>query len=122
MGEKLIIQEFQNNQKEAHLEVETQVSLQKYQASGQMLVDSDNLSFVYLLEAEETYTYVIIPNKIWKELKIVLSEATPVFLSNGREKILLNQFHDELSYLIENIKGNSNYGEKMVAEVEAVFE
>lgn len=122
MSERLIINGIQLNQNEAQLEVENNGSIQKYKASGQMLVDSDNLSFVYLLETEEAYTYVMLPNQIWKELKTVLSESLPVYLSNHSERILLNQFHDELSYLIENIKGNSNYGEKMVAEVESVFE
>ena len=87
-----------------------------------MLVDSDGLSFVYLLEKEEDYTYIVIPNTVWKELKTALTEQLPVYLSNQSERLLLNQFHEELSYLIENIKGNSNYGEKMVNEVEAIFE
>ena len=87
-----------------------------------MLVDSDGLSFIYLLEKEEDYTYIVIPNTVWNEIKIALTEQLPVYLSNQSERNLIKQFHEELSYLIENIKGNSNYGEKMVNEVEAIFE
>jgi hypothetical protein len=123
MSEKLVIHRVSvNNQKEIQMEVDQQISLNQYKASGQMLVDSDGLSFVYLLEKEEDYTYIVIPNTVWKELKIALTEQLPVYLSNQSERLLLNQFHEELSYLIENIKGNSNYGEKMVNEVEAIFE
>lgn len=123
MSEKLVIHRVSvNNQKEIQMEVDQQISLNQYRASGQMLVDSDGLSFVYLLEKEEDYTYIVIPNTVWKELKTALTEQLPVYLSNQSERLLLNQFHEELSYLIENIKGNSNYGEKMVNEVEAIFE
>lgn len=123
MSEKLVIHRVSvNNQKEIQMEVDQQISLNQYRASGQMLVDSDGLSFVYLLEKEEDYTYIVIPNTVWKELKTALTEQLPVYLSKQSERLLLNQFHEELSYLIENIKGNSNYGEKMVNEVEAIFE
>ena len=123
MSEKLVIHRVSvNNQKEIQMEMDQQISLNQYRASGQMLVDSDGLSFVYLLEKEEDYTYIVIPNTVWKELKTALTEQLPVYLSNQSERLLLNQFHEELSYLIENIKGNSNYGEKMVNEVEAIFE
>lgn len=123
MSEKLVIHRVSvNNQKEIQMEIDQQISLNQYRASGQMLVDSDGLSFVYLLEKEEDYTYIVIPNTVWKELKTALTEQLPVYLSNQSERLLLNQIHEELSYLIENIKGNSNYGEKMVNEVEAIFE
>ena len=123
MSEKLVIHRVSvNNQKEIQMEIDQQISLNQYRASGQMLVDSDGLSFVYLLEKEEDYTYIVIPNTVWKELKTALTEQLPVYLSNQSERLLLNQFHEELSYLIENIKGNSNYGEKMVNEVEAIFQ
>lgn len=122
MSNKLVINTVSvNNQSELQMEVDQQISLNNYKASGQMLVDSDGLSFVYLLEKEEGYTYIVLPNSVWGELKTALTEQLPVYLSNQSERLLLNQFHEELSYLIENIKGNSNYGEKMVNEVEAVF-
>ena len=33
----------------------------------------------------------------------------------------LNGFHDELGYLIENIKDNANYGEEMEERVKRIF-
>ena len=64
-----------------------------------MLVDSDDLSFIYLLEKEDDYTYIVIPNTVWNELKIALTEQLPVYLSNESEQLLLNQFHEELILL-----------------------
>ena len=122
MSEKLMINTINiMNETEIQLEIDSNISLDNCKASGQMLVDSDGLSFVYLLEKEETYTYILIPHKVWKDVKRALTEQLPVFLTNQGERLFLTQFHEELSYLIENIKGNSNYGDKMVTEVEAVF-
>ena len=104
------------------LEIEKDQSLNEYKASGQMLVDSDNLSFIYLLEKDDHYTYIALPDTVWNEMKIVITESLPVVITNGSEEIQLTQFREELTYLIENIKGNSNYGELMVSKVEVVFE
>ena len=88
-----------------------------------MLVDSDNLSFIYLLEKDDHYTYIAIPDTVWNDIKNVITlNPIPVVLTNGSEEIQLTQFREELTYLIENIKGNSNYGEMMVSKVEVVFE
>jgi hypothetical protein len=35
--------------------------------------------------------------------------------------IELTDIHDELSYLLENIKGNANYGEEMEKKVVETF-
>lgn len=122
MSEKFIIhQVFLLDQTELQLEINHHLSLKNYIASGRMLVDSDGLSFVYLLETEEAYTYIIIPHHYWKDLKTALTKQLPVFLTNNHDRILLTGFQEELAYLIENIKGNSNYGDKMVTEVEVVF-
>ena len=104
------------------LEIESHLPLKDCKASGRMLVDSDHLSFIYLLEENDQYTYIVIPDTIWHDFKDVIAQSHPVILTNGNEEILLTQFREELTYLIENIKGNSNYGETMVSLVEAVFE
>jgi len=96
-------------------------NLNDLKPSGQMLVDSEDLSFIYLLENEEAYTYISVPDTVWSSLKEVISESLPVVVTNGRERLLLQQFQEELEYLIDNIKGNSNYGERMMNKVEAVF-
>jgi hypothetical protein len=87
-----------------------------------MLVDSDGCSFIYLLENADTYTYISIPEIVWNDLKTAVSKNLPVIVTNGSERIFLTNFQEELNYLIENIKGNSNYGEEMVNKVETVFE
>lgn len=103
------------------LQVDHEVSLDAIKPAGQMLVDSDELAFVYLLEKNNDYTYVLIKEETWTELGKAVMSKSRVYLDNGVEKMELVDFIDELSYLIENIKGNSNYGEAMVAKVEAIF-
>lgn len=88
---------------------------------GQMLVDSDNLSFVYLMEKDEEYTYVLMPEAVWADLKKGLDQSLPVYLGAGEGGVELTGFQEELGYLAENIKGNGNYGEAMVTRVESIF-
>ena len=110
------------NNSELILEIDSNFRLENVKASGQMLVDSLELSFVYLLENNDTYTYLKIPEIFWTDLKEVMTREISVSVTNGQEKINLVRFLEELVYLIENIKGNSNYGEEMVRKVEAVFQ
>lgn len=88
---------------------------------GQMLVDSDQFAFIYILENEDAYTYLALPEWSWPALKTANENGNKVFVVAGEEKIELIHFNDELSYLIENIKGNSNYGDEMVKKVEDLF-
>lgn len=123
MNKRLTIKNvMMKNDDKVRLEIENDQPLNGCKASGQMLVDSDNLTFIYLLEEDDHYTYIAIPETVWKDLKQVIAQSHPVLLTNGSEEILLTQFREELVYLIENIKGNSNYGESMVSKVEVVFE
>ncbi|CEG26120.1 hypothetical protein [Bacillus sp. B-jedd] len=88
---------------------------------GQMLVDSDQLSFVYLMEEGDEYVYILLPESVWADMKKGYDESLPVFLQAKESRIGLTGFNDELGYLAENIKGNSNYGETMAAKVETIF-
>ncbi|WP_338449028.1 hypothetical protein R4Z09_22865 [Niallia oryzisoli] len=110
-----------NSNKELQLELDRDINLNGFKPSGQMLVDSEGLSFIYLLEHDDAYTYISVPDTVWNSLKDAIPESLSVVVTNGRERLLLPQFQEELEYLIENIKGNSNYGEKMMSKVEAVF-
>jgi hypothetical protein len=87
----------------------------------QILVDSKHFSFVYLMENQEGYTYIDIPEPIWPLLKRLLVEQTPVWIRFRDEELELSNFYEELIDLLNNIKGNSNYGEEMVAKVEGIF-
>lgn len=50
-------------------------------------------------------------------------------LHNNRDKkviindeLELEHFQDELSYILENVEGNNNYGKEFVSAVEETFE
>lgn len=122
MNEVLVIQDMIiSGQHELLLVVDNHCLLGDVKATGQMLVDSAGFSFVYLLENHDSYTYIKLPEVFWRNLKKAIACRLTVSLTNGREKLYLTNFLKELGYLIENIKGNSNYGEEMVYKVEAVF-
>ncbi|MEH7255242.1 hypothetical protein V7111_24350 [Neobacillus niacini] len=89
--------------------------------SEQILVDSKLFSFVYLMENPEGYTYIDIPEPFWPLLKSTYGEQTPVFIQSREEEVELSNFYEELAYVINNIRGNSNYGKDMVAKVEEHF-
>lgn len=89
--------------------------------AGQVLVDSDNFSFVYFAESQEEYVLIHIQEECWSALKEAFEQKMPVFAGLGESEFELEGLHEELDYLIENIEGNSNYGEDMVKKVEAVF-
>ncbi|MCA0987830.1 hypothetical protein [Guptibacillus algicola] len=102
--------------------IDEKADLRAYTATGNMLVDSDNLSFVYLLDGEEGYTYIRFNEDIWSSLKEILNKDLPVMLVDETgEKLELVEIKEELAYLVENIKGNSNYGNEMNQAVESVF-
>ena len=89
--------------------------------SGRMLVDSDALSFIYILENDEEFVYVSLSSNLWTNLKEVLEKNLNIILIIEDQKINLEGIIDELTYLISNIEGNANYGEQMVSQVEAIF-
>lgn len=84
---------------------------------GQMLVDSDNYSFAYILDDGQSYSYLIFVQETWSMLH-----------ENKNKKIIVNdhlelkQFDREFNYILENIQGNSNYGKEFVSVVEDTFE
>ncbi|WNS76881.1 hypothetical protein RRV45_07810 [Bacillus sp. DTU_2020_1000418_1_SI_GHA_SEK_038] len=112
---------FRENEREIEIIAEEGYSINDLKPMEQMLVDSDNLSFIYITDMNDEYTYLAIPHSIWSQLKSALDLEYRVYLTDRNERIHLPGFIEELSYLIENIKGNSNYGEEMVEKVESVF-
>jgi hypothetical protein len=87
----------------------------------QILVDSKEFSFVYLLENLEGYTYIDMKEPIWPLLKKLLDKSIPVWILFEDEQLELTNFYEELTELINNIRGNSNYGAEMVTKVEEIF-
>lgn len=89
--------------------------------SGQILVDSDKISFIYLMEDQEDYTYIVLPEQIWVLIKNAFEKKLPVWIKENDREIELINFHEEWEFVINNIKGNSNYGQEMVTKVESIF-
>ncbi|HJF30703.1 MAG TPA: hypothetical protein K8V56_02840 [Sporosarcina psychrophila] len=89
--------------------------------SGKMITDSDNLSFVYLLEAEAGYEHLHFTQAVWPLMVEALKTDLVPVLSWKDEIIALPGFKDELTMLIYNIEGNDNYGETFSSAVEQAF-
>lgn len=87
----------------------------------QILVDSDQLSFIYLMEDKEDYTYIVLSEQIWSFLKSAIEQKLPVWLTYNDEKTELTNFLEELEYVLSNIKDNSNYGEEMLEKADKIF-
>lgn len=101
-------------------ELETQDKIQ-WQPAGQMITDSDDMAFVYLMDEEYGYSYVKFPQSIWPLLVETLQSKENPMLKWGTEQIELVNFQDELQSLIYNIEGNYNYGEIFTTAVEKTF-
>ncbi|MFJ8067294.1 hypothetical protein ACIQYS_22255 [Psychrobacillus sp. NPDC096426] len=91
-------------------------------AGGQMITDSDSMSFVYLLEDETGYHYVKFGQDVWPLLVNTLKAEVDPTLQFGDVELTLHKFREELEMLIFNIEGNDNYGAKFSKAVEEAFE
>ena len=91
------------------------------QAGGQLITDSDNHAFVYLMDVVDGYIYVQFPKTVWPLLATSLEADKEPVLSWGQSDIQLDNFREELSMLIFNIEGNHNYGEEFSSAVEEAF-
>jgi hypothetical protein len=96
-------------------------SLEEAKAKNYMLVDSDELAFIYIIEADNEFIYTSIPKSLWRELNEALKANIPVFLKDEKILLELSGMADELAYLIDNIEGNANYGEEMEKAVKETF-
>lgn len=122
MREKIHVEKvIRNEENEVILLVNNDFPISEIKATGQMLVDSSELAFVYIVEKNESFIYVEIGHNTWPILKEGLENNCNYKLSNGEETSELPNLREELLYLIDNIKGNSNYGEEMVTKVEECF-
>ncbi|MGN1401530.1 MAG: hypothetical protein ACI4XL_08520 [Bacillus sp. (in: firmicutes)] len=92
----------------------TENHLQDLEPTGRMLVDSDQFSFIYIMESASDYIYISLPENTWDTLNQGLKEDIKVILRNGETERQLTGFHEELQYLLSNIKDNANYGEEMM--------
>lgn len=121
MGKKVHVTSAKIANNKLVLNVDENIEFKNVVAKEQMLVDSDHISFVYILEVNEEFTYIVIPEAIWPTLKMAIEKSFTPVLFNQKEALPLPMFYEELEYLIDNIRGNSNYGEAMVEKVENTF-
>lgn len=105
------------------VEKQTLSKLRELKAGKRMLADSDALAFIYLIENEDSFIYISIGNRHWEKLKQAYDNRLPVILyESGKRLLTLNEFHEELDYLLANIEDNSNYGDEMVSAVATHFQ
>jgi Family of unknown function (UPF0738) len=101
---------------------ETSQKLSEWKDSERMLVDSDGLAFIYVIENNEGFIYISIGSGHWTDAKKALLERAAVVIRNEKgEELELTAFSSEMDYLTENIQGNANYGQQMEEEVIKIF-
>ncbi|WP_404331229.1 hypothetical protein [Mesobacillus maritimus] len=121
MNQKIHIKTAEIKDQELILFTDEPQNLNALISTGLMLVDSDQLSFIYIAELDGEYNYVNIPKEVWHVVNNGLKSALEVYVANQNGRLHLQAFIEEMNYLIENIKGNTNYGEEMVEKVETIF-
>ncbi len=89
--------------------------------AGRMITDSDEMSFIYLMDEKDGYSYLKFPQIVWPLLVETLHSKVNPVLKWGTERIELVGFLDELQSLLYNIEGNYNYGEDFTTAVEEAF-
>lgn len=99
---------------------ENEVDLQ-FKPAKQVIVDSDDFAFIYLVDAGQDYSYLRFSPTIWPQLVSILKEQQNPILNWGEQFIVLEDFVDELQMLVFNIEGNNNYGEQFSKAVEEAF-
>lgn len=121
MSQRILITDAIIENSELMLRIDSKIEVADLAPTGQMLVDSDQLSFIYIVEKDGGYQYISIPSETWNVIQEGLSTKMDAYLTADGKLLKLEGFREEMEYLIANITGNSNYGEEMVAKVEQVF-
>lgn len=116
-----IVNQFQAVHNEIHFILNEKKQLSQLQPVGQVIVDSDNEAFLYIIEENDAYSYIGFPQAIWSQLVQMLKSGQHPYLKVEDGLMPLNQFTDELKGLLYNIVGNSNYGNRFVEAVEKEF-
>ncbi|MCL6573346.1 MAG: hypothetical protein K6T88_16955 [Bacillus sp. (in: Bacteria)] len=96
-------------------------SIQALIPREQILVDSEQFAFIYLMEDKDDYTYIVLHEQIWPLLKTSQKQKLPVCVTFKQEQLELINFHAEFEDVISNIQGNFNYGNELVTKVEGIF-
>lgn len=93
----------------------------KWTTANRVITDSDEMTFVYAIDENDEFSYLVFPQNMWSFLvKTIQLEKDPsVLIDSGR--VVLSGLYEEIQALIYNIEGNSNYGEAFVTAVEEAF-
>ena len=93
----------------------------QFQPAKQMIADSEDFAFIYLVDAGAEYHYLRFPQVIWPQLLHIAKGKKEPNLKCGSQLIVLEDFINELQMLLFNIEGNNNYGLAFTKQVEQVF-
>ena len=115
------VNQFQAVHNEIHFILNEKKQLSQLQPIGQVIVDSDNEAFLYIIEENDAYSYIGFPQAVWSQLVQMLKSEQHPYLKVEDGLMPLVQFADELKGLLYNIVGNSNYGDRFVEAVEKAF-
>ena len=116
-----IVSQYQAVHNEIHFILNEKKQLSQLQPVGQVIVDSDNEAFLYIIEENDAYSYIGFPQTVWSQLVQMLKSGQKPYLKVEDGLMPLGQFADELKGLLYNIVGNSNYGDRFVEAVEKEF-
>lgn len=116
-----LIQQFEVLHNEIHFILNENKKRSQLQPVGQVIVDSDNDAFLYIIEENDAYSYVSFSKEVWPQLVQMLLADQKAYLKVEDGSFVLDQFAEELRGLLYNIEGNSNYGDQFVQAVEKAF-
>ncbi|MBD8035654.1 hypothetical protein H9635_02805 [Solibacillus sp. A46] len=116
-----IVSQYQAVHNEINFILNEKKQLSQLQPVGQVIVDSDNEAFLYIIEENDAYSYIGFPQAVWSQLVQMLKSGQQPYLKVEDGLVPLIQFTDELKGLLYNIVGNSNYGDRFVEAVEKEF-
>lgn len=109
------------SQLEVEFQYKAESALSTLIPAKKMITDSDKMAFVYLIDDDEKYGHIVFPQQVWAEMLTSLKLGQDPFVVVKGEKVILEQFNEELTMLIYNIEGNHNYGEAFSRAVEKSF-
>ncbi|MFC0557655.1 UPF0738 family protein [Halalkalibacter alkalisediminis] len=122
---KLIVKQMNEGQEIFIAKVSEEINsnlAKSLRAGDRMLVDSDGLAFIYILEDDSDLYYLYFQQDSWESLHKITLEQKKLVLDLGNDiQIELTSIVEELAFLTENIDGNGNYGEAMETAVQEVF-
>lgn len=116
-----IIDQFDVVQNEIYFILNEIKQLSQLQPTGQVLADSDNGAFLYVIDENDAYSYLRFNQSIWPQLVHMILSDQKASLTVDDGSVELTDFTNELKSLLFNIEGNGNYGETFVQAVEEAF-